>query len=244
MRAIRLLAALLPVLTLTGFTQAQQDDTTTHNPATDKSATSLQLGRWIKVPGGLKEPVSGVVYPRVAGMTRLNLALQDRQLSRVQEALDCLNNSRDEIHPTSFEGVGVLTWRGPRLVSVLESMDYDCGSAHPDSYKEAVTLDAATGREVVLTGKPGSLWPKLSDQKLDLYYQAGYPKHPEIADCQGIAEAGVGGLNVYLTRSGLALWPSLPHAVYACSELVTVPYARLRKFADPRSIYFREVYLR
>jgi hypothetical protein len=229
----------------------------------DDPFTFLKVNHpWVTVPGGLKkpsglkEPLSGVVYPRIVGGSlvqgsavgsdgsALNLALQDRQLSRVQEALDCLNNTRDDLHPTSFEGVGVLTWRGPRLISLLETVDYDCGGAHPDSSRTGLTLDATTGREVVLAGKPGSLWPKLSAQKLDLYYQAGYPRQPEIADCQGIAEAGVGPLNIYLTQSGLALWPNLNHATYACSELVTVPYARLRTFAEPASVFFREVYPR
>ena len=50
---------------------------------------------------------------------------------------------------------------------------------------------------------------------------------------------------IYLTPEGLALWPGfLPHAAGACAEVVTVPYARLRKFADPQGAYFRTVYLR
>ena len=50
---------------------------------------------------------------------------------------------------------------------------------------------------------------------------------------------------LYLTAEGLALWPTyLPHVAGACAEAVTVPYAKLRALADPKSVYFRDLYSR
>ena len=50
---------------------------------------------------------------------------------------------------------------------------------------------------------------------------------------------------LYLSARGLALWPTyLPHVASACAEVVTVPYAKLRALANPKSPYFHDLYSR
>ena len=212
----------------------------------------LALNRtWGKVAGGLEEPLTGVSYPRVVGGSpALNLALHDGQLRMAQEALDCLSGSGENLDiGTDYSGSGTLSWKSARLVSLHEEAEFYCGGAHPDNYTAGVTLDARTGRDVKLAGRPGTLWPGLNPQKTQALYLAGYPKDAD-PECLDTVSAPVIGSEydnymLYLTARGLALWPTyLPHVVGACAEVVTVPYSRLRVLADSGSLYFRDLYSR
>lgn len=215
--------------------------------------TFLKLNRpWARVPGGLKEAYTGVSFPRVVGGTAaLNAALQDRQLKQVQDAFDCRGGDGINLkNGTDFSGTGTLSWQSARLVSLHEDVEYYCGGAHPDNYTSGATLDARTGRELTLTGKPGSLWPGLSKTGLQKLYAAGYKEDGDIAECLDMisvqeVSTEYDNYTLYLTRQGLALWPTyLPHVAGACAEVVTVPYAQLRPLADPKSLYFRDLYPR
>ena len=207
---------------------------------------------WTKVPGGLKEPFSGVTYPRSAGGTpALNAALQDLQLDLASSALDCLSGNGVNLeNGTDFSGAGTRSWQSARLLSLHEDVEYYCGGAHPDNFTSGVTLDARSGRTVKLTGQSGTLWPGLSKTGLQKLYVAGYPRDGDVAEClDGIPAPEISSeydnYALYLTRQGLALWPTyLPHVAGACAEVVTVPYAQLRPLADPKSPYFRDLYPR
>ena len=220
--------------------------------------TFLKLNRpWRRVAGGFRAPLSDVTYPRVAGGSpALNAALQDRQLSLAADALDCLSSPGfgGQSH-NDYSGAGILSWKSPRLVSLHEEVEYYCGGAHPDNYTSGATLDARSGREVKLSGKPGTLWPGLSKTGLQKLYLAGYPKDGADADgnsaeCLDVISTPeisteYDNYTLYLTRAGLAMWPTyLPHVAGACAEVVTVPYASLRPLADPKSVYFRDLYSR
>jgi len=216
--------------------------------------TFVKVNRpWAKVVGGLKEPYTGVSYPRVAGGTAaLNAALQDRQLSLVTDALDCLTDYGNRDGRTDYQGSGTLSWRSRSLTSVDENVELYCGGAHPDAYTAGVTLDARTGREVTLAAKPGTLWSGLSAAKLQAMYLARYPKDGDLSECQDEL-AGDEGKDteygfpyaLYLTKQGLAVWPNyLPHVALACAEVVTLPYSSLRGLANPKSPYFRDLYSR
>lgn len=204
---------------------------------------------WVTVRGGVQEPVTQVTYPRVPGAAALNLSLQDHQLELVGEALGCrggnvyVGNKAD----TDFTGVGQLTWTRAGLVSLTETADYFCGGAHPDNFLRGLTLDARTGKAVTLTGRPGAMWPGLTDTRLLALYRANYPE-AAAADCRTEfdgqdTDPGYSLFETYLTPAGLAVWPSfLPHVVTACAEVVTLPYAAVRAQANPKGPYFRAVY--
>ncbi|WP_424950065.1 hypothetical protein [Deinococcus sp.] len=214
--------------------------------------TFLALNRaWSKVAGGLKEPLTGVTYPRVpGGSPALNLALQDGQIKLVRDALDCLGGDTNVENGTDFSAAGTLSWKSAGLVSLHENVEYYCGGAHPDSYTAGLTLDARSGKTVRLAGKPGTLWPGLSAQKVQALYVAGYPKNADVSGCvDEVASPEISGeydnYTLYLDAKGLTLWPTyLPHVAMACAEAVTVPYARLRALADPKSPYFHDLYPR
>ena len=218
--------------------------------------TFLRLNHpWKKVAGGLEEPLTGVGYLRVVGgTTALNAALQDRQLTLAGYALDCRGGSGIGVNQksqTDFSGAATLTFNRGGLVSLAESVEYYCGGAHPDSYITGVTLDARTGREVKLAGRPGTLWPGLGAQKVQALYLGGYGSTGADSECRALLSGEDGrsseypAFQTYLTSRGLALWPGfLPHVALGCAEVVTVPYASIRSLADARSPYFRSLYPR
>ena len=215
--------------------------------------TFVALNRaWTRVAGGAREPLTGVTYPRVAGgAAALNAALQDNQLKLAADALDCLSGNGVNLQTgADYSGAGTLSWKSARLVSLHEEVAYYCGGAHPDNYTAGVTLDTRTGAAVKLAGKPGTLWPALNARKVQALYLAGYPRGGDVADClDSVSSPDISteydNYTLYLSAKGLALWPSyLPHVVQACAEVVTVPYARLRTLADPKSVYFRDLYSR
>ncbi|WP_456830807.1 hypothetical protein [Deinococcus sp. UYEF24] len=217
--------------------------------------TFLALNRaWTKTAGGLKEPLTGVTYPRVpGGAAALNSALQDGQLKLAAEALDCLSGGGVNLqNGTDYSGSGTLSWKSRHLVSLHEEVELYCGGAHPDNYTDGVTLDAQSGRAVKLLGKPGTLWPSLSAARLQALYLARYSGTDVDAECRDEVAGGDGSdteygfpYALYLTPQGLAVWPNyLPHVSTACAEVVTIPFAKLRSLADPKSVYFRDLYSR
>ncbi len=191
---------------------------------------------WVNVPGGRKEPLTGITYPHLAkGTAALNAALQDRQLALVQEALDCKASASPT--GTDFNGRGAISWQSRNLLSLREQVDYYCGGAYPDFETTGVTLDVHTGLEVNLTGTPASIWPGLSDEKLHVLY---LKKTGEVAFADLFRR-----FEIYLAPGGLTLYPAdLPHAIGASRIEVTISYTTLRTLADPKGKYFRDIYPR
>ncbi len=203
---------------------------------------------WLPVKGGVKEPLTGVVYPRVAGASvGLAGALQDRQLLAAASALDC----QAQLGSSGAEGDGftldaAVTRLTPHLVSLRESANYYCGGAHPDQFEAGLILERASGKPLSVL----AVWPKLSAAQQLQKYLAHYPK-AQGKDCRDAVQTGASNLggdpafSGWLTTAGLVLVPTfLPHAVAACSEAVTLPYAELRPLADLSSGAFRDLYPR
>lgn len=203
----------------------------------------LKLNRpWVPAPDrtSIREPLTGLTYPRVpGGSAALNAALQDRQLLHAAYALGCRSQLGDA--PAGGDGYELtarVTFRGVRLLSVAENAGYFCGGAHPDAFDVGLILDRATGQEVPVT----AIWSGLTPSRLNSLYlahvRAGADCHEALRDRDPVFTAN-------LTPAGLAVTPTgLPHVVFACAETVTLPYASLRGWADPKGRYFRDLYPR
>ncbi|GAA4015216.1 hypothetical protein GCM10022631_29030 [Deinococcus rubellus] len=221
----------------------------------EQPLTFLKLNTaWARVTGGatmgaVREPLTGIVYPRVAGApAALSGALQDRQLLAAAAALDCKAQIGDS---PSDQGDGftldaAVTRLTPRLVSLHESANYYCGGAHPDNFDTGLILDRQSGQMV----KFAALWPGLNAQKQFERYTTKYPK-AQGADCLDAVKTGAPNaadgpaFTGWLTPSGLTLVPTfLPHVVAACAEAVTLTYTELRRLADPHGPYFADLDLR
>ena len=186
----------------------------------------------------LREPLSGVVYPRLPGRAPGNAALQDRQLAAAVDALACQSDLGDkDAGQTAWTQTTRVTWLSPRLLSLQDDVEYFCGGAHPDAYTSGLILDRATGR--TLTAH--DLWPRLSPATLHRRYLAAYPRTADNGDClAAIQQTEPDWVNTpdayttFLSARGLTVWPTyLPHVALACAEEVTLPYASLAPLAGP-----------
>jgi hypothetical protein len=203
----------------------------------------LRLNRpWVPARDGtsVREPLSGLVYPRVpGGSAALNAALQDRQLLHAANALDCRSALGDA--PAEGDGYALearITFRSPQLLSVSENAGYFCGGAHPDAFDVGLILDRASGREVAVR----ALWPGLTPARLTGLYLA---RAGADAECREVVRDREPTFTASLTPAGLAVTPTaLPHVVFVCAQTVTLPYASLRTWADPGGRYFRDLYPR
>lgn len=210
--------------------------------------TFLKLNTvWPAVEQGVREPLSGVVYPRLAGAsTALTAALQDRQLLAAQQALNC----QSQLAETAQTGDGFtlsaeITHQTYKLISLHESAEYYCGGAHPDNFDSGLILNKQSGQVVKLT----TLWPKLSVAKQLSLYLAGYPSEGADQECASLIQTSAEPNSPYpqfaawLIPQGLNLVPNfLPHVAGACAEVVTLGYAQLRPLANLKSVYAAELY--
>ncbi len=115
-------------------------------------------------------------------------------------------------------------------VAASESVDYDCGGAHPDGGVTSLTFDRATGAAVDLHD-----WLTPAAKEKRDYGVALRPALRAVivgrsdaieADCRDpLAEAEF--WDIGLSRTGLVFTAQLAHVVAACADPVTLPWATL-----------------
>ncbi|MFB9993733.1 hypothetical protein ACFFLM_17375 [Deinococcus oregonensis] len=196
---------------------------------------------WTAQAGGksVREPLSGIVYPRVLGASAaLNAALQDQQLGHAVSALDCESMLGSSDMDEGYDLNAAITYTSAKLVSLREDAGYYCGGAHPDNFSVGVMLDRATGRAVSLS----AIWPKLTAARQKTLYLAHLPTEVD-AECRDVLPEMGSEFTFHLTPAGLNLTPtSLPHVVGACAETAVLPFASLKADANPQGAYYREFY--
>lgn len=211
----------------------------------DDPLAFLKFNRaWVRTASSVREPLSGLSYPRVANASGpLNAALQDRLLENAVSALDCRSLLPQDLQAdpaAGYELRAALTLQKTRLISLREDVYYECGGAHPDNFSLGLILDRATGREV----SPAVIWPKLTAARMQTLYLTGVRRQVE-ADCLDVLTQSPLEFTVNLTPAGLNLTPtSLPNVAAACAETVVVPYAVLRADANAAGPYFADLYAR
>lgn len=196
---------------------------------------------WVKVAGGYKEPYSGLFYPRLTPATpALNAFLQDQQLQYAAETVDCTSLAGGSSNQDMWFNVNPsFQFQTPQLLSVLEAGDAYCGGAHPSLIFSAYTVNKATAKPF----KPGDLWPKLTDARL----QQMYSKQLAATDkeCHDATfDEFTAPPNTMLTAKGLAIYSdNYPEVARSCRTVdVTIPYAALKAEANPKSPYYRDIY--
>lgn len=128
----------------------------------------------------------------------------------------------------------------PRWMSVTDQYEGDCGGAHPSGGTVWRTFDLASGEEVDLHD-----WLTDAAVKRERYADDSdeivrtlQPAFRDVilagwsagdAECdETVRDADF--WNIGLTREAFVFNPSLPHALQACGDVYTVPFARLRPF--------------
>lgn len=202
----------------------------------------VKLNRaWAVAPDGqsVREPLSGLGYPRVPGAgPALRAALQDRLLLHAVNALECGSSLPENMADEGYNLSATVTLLTPRLLSLREDADYYCGGAHPDTFSVGLILDRTTGRLVPLS----ALWPSLNPARLKALYLSASAADP-VSECEDVLRDMEGSFAVSLGSVGLSLTPNaLPHVYQACAESVAVPYTQLRRGANTASPYFADLY--
>lgn len=133
-----------------------------------------------------------------------------------------------------------------RWLGVVHTQGVYCGGAHPSFWQSRQVFDRQTGAEVDPAG-----W--LTRQALEFYQYEDpdgfYPKRPVAGlgeelfvimrrywpldydnECFDVIDGKGYGWDIGLGQGGMIFKPELPHAVTACIESVTVPWADLEPF--------------
>lgn len=177
----------------------------------------------------VREPLSGVSYPRVPGATPVNAALQDLQAQDALDALDCQASAPDGSPQAAWDVQTQVTRLSTKLLSLQTVGTAFCGGAHPGDVAMAETLDLQTGQPVDVR----TLFAGLTDAQLRDAYLASYPKsNPSCADAvKQLLTQTPDPLTPtsFLSNSGLSLWlPDLPHVAFACNAAVTLSFASVK----------------
>lgn len=192
----------------------------------------------------MKEPLSGVVYPRIPGQSAVNATLQDLQAQDALDALDCQASAPNSGSLQEAWAVQTqVTRRSGALLSLKTTGTAFCGGAHPADIAATKTLDTRTGQPVNVR----ALFAGLTDAQLRSAYLASYPKSN--SSC---AEAVSQLLTqtpdpltptLFLSNSGVSLWlPDLPHVAFACNAEVTLSFASVKAGFRGNSVILADLY--
>lgn len=146
--------------------------------------------------------------------------------------------SSDTLEPTLI---------APRWLGVRQSGSSYCGGAHPNHFTGFAIHDRETGAQADPSRwfRPGALafyeFPPEPGQPrpvagfsaaLRKAIEAHWPRDDDIAECADMVGNG-DSWSIGLTREGPVFVPQLPHAVFACTEEVTLPWKAARRFLSP-----------
>lgn len=139
------------------------------------------------------------------------------------------------------------------VFSIYASAEYFCGGAYPtNDSNNSITFDMKTGKQV----KFEELFKNYEADKREIL---GMIFASQIASAARIASGAAnkeedcaGQPDIYtidnfesssyafnFSKNGLSVQPEWPHVIEACAERVTVPYAKLSKFAAPDGVLAR-----
>lgn len=225
-------------LDVTKLPLRQLDTPTLRKLRHSDALTFIKVNRpWPQVKGGVKEPLTGNIYPRLPESltTPANLFLHERQLGYVLDDLQCRAEASGN---GSIDTTGNISFTSKHLLSLSDYQEYYCGGAHPD---EGVVFDIYD-RQTLKKVRVQDIWPALNAKKLQALYVEAALKDGLDPECKDELDS-VSEVQTALGRSGLHLNTNdLPHVAAVCRADVTVNYAKLRQWADPKGRYFHDIY--
>jgi hypothetical protein len=187
-----------------------------------------------------------VAHDAVAGRINASLVRLDQRVRKARA--DCMT-SKEADWSRSVE----VTMRGPRYLSYLVSDSLFCGGAHPDASSFALVYDLTTGAPVdwaKLLPKPiverasldnsadGAKIGVVASKMLTALYIAGLDKDAD-PSCKGALSDTDLSFVLWLDKQakGLAMQTvSLPHALQACADVVTIGLPKLREIGVAPSL--------
>lgn len=137
------------------------------------------------------------------------------------------------------------------IFSIYASAEYFCGGAYPtNDSNNSATFDMKTGKQVKFeelfknyeADKREILQTIFATQIATAARRAASRKPDAEDDCEDLFEIERLESSSYafnFSRNGLSVQPEWPHVIEACADRVTVPYAKLQRFAAPNGVLAR-----
>lgn len=191
-----------------------------------------------------------LTFPRLTRFRdRAVLGAVNRQIDVLTRDLGCEGRGRNNYYKLRSR----VEYAAKDVFSVYASAEYFCGGAYPTNDSNiSMTFDMKTGKQV----KFEELFKNYEADKREILgtiFASLIAKAARMAsgtpnkegDCAGEAdmytidhfESSSYAFN--FSKTGLSVQPEWPHVIEACAERVTVPYAKLSKFAAPDGVLAR-----
>ena len=159
---------------------------------------------------------------QLAGLGRfvekLNLGLRDQYLECVGSAAE-----REGWHErVEYTGIVKLESVTEHFVVLRQSAAYFCAGAHPDSDFTYFVVDRKSGEEISIGD-----WLEQPLAAIGRRYWKN-----KRADCKDALDEDT-TFAIWPSPAGMVIAPRFPHAIDACSEEETIPYARLARQLTP-----------
>ncbi len=221
--------------------------TTVKDPPVKNGKYTLEYFHIVKSPvysfritGGLENTIAGKVNRILAREARLQAECYFQCTAPYSEAY--------------FEYTLQPVYLTDHLITVMESISYFCGGAHPDESNNAININADNGRVLHLNDvlhlmgeknarEQGGDWsPNLTDEYASAMTELLTTMFPTkmVSDSTGQACDYTDGTYWsypcwYFCAEGLHIRPSFPHLNNECGDedWSTIPYNVLKKYVDP-----------
>jgi hypothetical protein len=165
------------------------------------------------------------IADKSAQLARLKRFVEKLNRDLVDQYLNCarfVEDREDWRGSIEFTGIVKLESVTRHFVLLRQSSAYFCGGAHPDSSSALLVVDRNSGDTIDIAD-----WLK---DPLDAIGRKYWKTSRE--DCKDALEEDTTFV-VWPSPDGVVFAPTLPHAIEACSEEMTIPYARLASRLTP-----------
>jgi hypothetical protein len=188
-----------------------------------------------------------MVFPRLTRFRdRAVLSAVNRQIDVLTRDFGC-DRGRNNYYNLKSR----VEYAAKDVFSIYASAEYFCGGAYPtNDSNNSVTFDMKTGKQIKFeelfknyeADKREILGTIFASQIAVAARRAASRKPEAEDDCEDLFQLDRLESSTYafnFSGNGLSVQPEWPHVIEACAERVTVPYAKLMKFAAPNGVLAR-----
>lgn len=220
--------------------------------STDQRGLTLaQTGRTNDAPIGYRMTRvrrTRILFPRLTSFRdRAVMNAVNRRIDELTAEFGCQGEGG---RSASFKVRSRVEYTDRDIFSIYASEDYYCGTAYPTNDNNvSLTFDMKTGKLVSFE----ELFRNYDADRQEIVKTifAGLLARGERAaragktndgDCDALYQLDTLESATYVynfSKTGLSVQPDWPHVMEACAERVTVPYAKLSRFAAPDGLLAR-----
>lgn len=188
-------------------------------------------------------------FPRLTRFkNRAVLGVVNRQIDALTREFGCDDRGRYNY----FNLRSRVEYASQDIFSIYASTEYFCGGPYPTNDNNiSVTFDMKTGKQIKFeelfknyeADKREIIGVMFASQIATAARRAASRKPDSTeTDCEDLFEIGQLETSTFafnFSKDGLSVQPQWPHVIEACAERITVPYAKLEKFAAPDGVLAR-----